>query len=75
MGRPEGQHSSGRVVSAQRVRDSGQRVRVPVPGHEACAEPVIEVVRQGDVVVAIDITCPCGRSFRVVCDYGGTAEA
>jgi hypothetical protein len=63
------------VVSSQRVREAGGRAVVPVPGHEQCDEPVIELIRQGDVIQAIDITCPCGRRLRVLCDYQGTSES
>lgn len=59
-----------RVVPAGRVRDSGVRVKLSIPGHEAAAaEPVLEVIREGGVVRAIDILCSCGRRIRVVCDY------
>ncbi len=31
--------------------------------------PTIEVIREGDVVQAIDVTCACGETFRLWCSY------
>jgi hypothetical protein len=44
-------------------------VTVAVPGHEPRDQPLIELVREGDVVRAIDVTCPCGCRIRVLCEY------
>jgi hypothetical protein len=38
-------------------------------GTEAGDAPRIELVRNGDVVQAIDVTCSCGKSFRLWCSY------
>lgn len=72
MSSPEGRDSVASLVSVQRVRDAGGRVVVPVPGHEQCEQPTIELIREGSIVRAIDITCPCGRRLRVLCEYQGT---
>ena len=63
-----------RVVPAGQVRESGLRVKLAIPGHDALDEPILEVVRDGDVVRALDIICSCGQRIRVLCDYEGTAE-
>jgi hypothetical protein len=68
--REPGQH----VVPAGHVRESGLRVKLSVPGHGGLDEPILEVVREGDVVRALDIICSCGQRIRVLCDYEGTAE-
>lgn len=64
-----GQTSAVPVVSARRVRAESQRVAVPVPDHEGCDEPRIELVRDADGVRAIDVFCPCGRHLRILCDF------
>jgi hypothetical protein len=38
----------------------------------ACA-PQIELVRDGDVIRAIDVTCTCGQKIRLRCVYDGPA--
>jgi hypothetical protein len=68
---PEGLLKITRVVSAPAVRESEARVTIPVPGHECGEEPRVDLVREGDIVRAIDITCPCGRRVRVLCEYPG----
>lgn len=74
MDRPESGAPINRlVVPALQVRDSGERTRVTIPRHGHAEEPVIELVREGDVVRAIDITCSCGQRIRLLCDYGPTA--
>jgi hypothetical protein len=68
-------HDKGqRVVPAGRVRDSGLRVKLAIPGQETVEEPILEVVRDGDIVRALDIICSCGQRIRVLCDYEGTAD-
>ena len=74
MDRSDNQQKGQRVVPAGRVRDSGVRVRLTIPGHQARPEPKLEVVRDGDVIYALDITCSCGQHIRVLCDYEGVAE-
>jgi hypothetical protein len=69
MNAPDGFLTVTRVVSAPCVRDSDARVTVPVPGHACGPEPTVELIREGDAVRAIDITCPCGRRLRVLCEY------
>lgn len=38
--------------------------------HDAAAEPKVSLHREGDIVVAIEITCGCGRTTVLECDYG-----
>lgn len=70
--RPEG-HSPNKVIIPGRcVRLSGEAARVSVPGTPG-AEPRVELIRAGDVVQAIDVTCTCGQRIRIRCDYGKPA--
>ncbi|MBY0232933.1 MAG: hypothetical protein K2W96_26925 [Gemmataceae bacterium] len=73
MSAPEAVLKMSRVVSATCVREGEPRVTIPVPGHGCADEPRIELVREGEVVRAIDIACPCGRRLRVLCDFPGSA--
>lgn len=65
----EGLSACRHVIPAQCVRVSGEPARVPVPGVTESAEPKVELIRQGDVVQAIDITCSCGERIRLKCVY------
>jgi hypothetical protein len=57
------------VVPAARVRVTAEAVRVGPPRAAASAEPQVQVVRDGDLVRAIEVTCPCGACVRIVCEY------
>jgi hypothetical protein len=52
------------------VAEASAVVVVPRPAAAGC-EPRIEVVRDGDVIQAIDVTCACGRKMRLRCVYDG----
>lgn len=46
------------------------------PAHASAEEapssppPTISLIRDGDVVRAIEVTCPCGNTMVIECDYG-----
>lgn len=42
-------------------------VGVPAPAEEESSR--IEVIREGDYIRAIEVTCACGRKTRIRCDY------
>ncbi len=67
---------SPKVVPARKVLVEGGRAAVTIasPHARACA-PLVEVIRDGDVIQAIDVTCACGEKIRVRCDYAGTEPA
>jgi hypothetical protein len=56
------------VIPGLRVRVSKQAAPVG-PSAGALAEPSVEVVREGDVVRAIDVACGCGQHIRLLCVY------
>jgi hypothetical protein len=61
--------SGGWVIPAECVRMIPEPVRVgPPPPEGARAEPTIVVHRENDMVRAVDITCVCGRTYRIWCD-------
>jgi hypothetical protein len=65
----DGEQANRAVVPGRCVRVSAQTARVAVPGQAHACDPVVELVRDGDIVQAIDITCPCGRHIRLRCLY------
>lgn len=60
-----GQHA---VIPGPRVQVDGV-ARVPVPGAHTEAQPKVELIRAGNVIRAIDVTCTCGRRIRLRCNY------
>jgi hypothetical protein len=63
------QHRSQAIVPGQCVRITGETARVAIPGQNNSAAPTVELVRNGDIVQAIDVTCACGRRMRLRCVY------
>ena len=69
----------GTVVRGSSVRVSGDPARVGVPspaafipqagGAEKTTEPRIEIIKDGEVIQAIDIVCSCGQHIRLNCHY------
>jgi hypothetical protein len=69
----------GTVVRGSSVRVSGDPARVGVPGPAAFipqaggeskpSEPRIEIIKDGEVIQAIDIVCSCGQHIRLNCVY------
>src|SRR5262245_28217599 len=56
------------VIPGQGVRRSDETAPVLVP-RRAGVEPRVELIRSGDKIRAIDITCACGQRIRLRCDY------
>jgi hypothetical protein len=57
------------VVPEQQVRLDEESPKVAIPASACLDSPKIRLVQNGDIVQAIDVTCPCGQSFRLVCEY------
>ena len=57
------------VVPAECVRMTGETARVAAHLRGATCEPLVELIRDGDTVRAIDVTCTCGRRIRLRCVY------
>jgi hypothetical protein len=62
-------YGSRSVIPGRCVQVSGETARVGVPGAAAQSEPKVELIRQGDVIQAIDVTCTCGQRIRLRCVY------
>lgn len=59
------------LVPAGSVQLSPDAFPVGPPRHVQATEPRVELVREGDIVRAIDVTCECGRQLRLRCIYPG----
>jgi hypothetical protein len=62
-------HSSGKVIPAKRVRVVELATTSPSPHDDKLHEPQVTLVKDGDAVKAIIITCPCGKQTRLECEY------
>ena len=56
------------LVPSHRVRLARERTRVCPPGQPP-AEPQIILIRDGDVVRAIEVVCTCGKRTRMNCVF------
>jgi len=62
----------GGVVSGNNIRLSAEPAAVPTSRQVAAPtkpEPRIELIREGDVIQAIDVICSCGQRIRLKCNY------
>lgn len=50
------------------VTEDPVRVAAPQKGPDG-DEPQLEFIREGDVILAIEVTCGCGRKMRLLCQY------
>ncbi len=57
------------IIPGQRVVFSGEAARIQIPAEATSKEPHIELVRENDMIRAVDVTCSCGQRIRLVCDY------
>ena len=57
------------VVPSSRVRCIDEVAQVGVPHSTEHAPAKVELVKDGDIVQAIDVTCGCGQHIRVWCIY------
>jgi hypothetical protein len=66
-------HRHVRAVIPARVVRAAEVAGEAAPAEErrepAAAGPRVELVREGGVVRAIDVTCSCGERLRIVCEY------
>ena len=65
----KGEYQGRGVVPSQLVRLAAETAHIPIPGTTPPAEPRVELIRAGDVIQAIDVTCACGRKIRLRCTY------
>jgi hypothetical protein len=65
----DGEHRNHAIVPGQCVRITGETTRVRIPGQCTSPEPRVELIRNGELVEAIDVTCACGQRMRLRCVY------
>jgi len=69
------ENMSSKVIPAQRVRvhdgsKCGSAAWAALPESAAkLAEPKIHLLKDGNVVTAIEITCTCGAVIHLDCEY------
>lgn len=57
------------IIPSEQVRLSAEPVRVgPPPAQGEQREPTITVHRDNGMVRAVDLTCVCGRTYRLWCE-------
>ena len=68
--RIDGEQVNRGLVPGRKVLVSAEAAAVVIPRPEAhaCA-PKIDLIRDGDVIQAIDVTCGCGQRIRLRCVY------
>jgi hypothetical protein len=58
------------AMPAQAMASAGPGLNINVPGHaHGAASASVEVVKQGDKVVRLIVTCVCGERVEVECLY------
>ncbi len=57
------------VVPGPHVVASGRPAHVRIPAASSLKQPQLELIREGDWIRAIDVTCACGEKVRIVCEY------
>lgn len=62
------QTPTSRILSAEAVRVSRERVAVAAAKCEG--QPQVQTREQGGVIREIVVTCGCGKTIVVECDYG-----
>lgn len=60
---------SDAIVPSHRVVQTNEVARVGSSHVHGGAQPTVELIREGDVVKAIDVTCSCGEKIRIWCSY------
>ena len=66
----ETEEAAKNVIPGRLVRFSQETTRVGAPG--CCnvpGQPRVEMVREGDLLKAIDVICGCGQRMRLRCVY------
>jgi len=57
------------VIPASHIRMLGEPLPVGALRETPCPEPQVNVIRDGDVVRAIEVVCTCGKRIVLDCVY------
>ncbi len=67
---PRAHVPASNVIPASHIRLSGEPLTVCAPGgHDAADEPRVNLIRDGDVIRAIEVVCTCGKRVVLNCVY------
>jgi len=53
------------VIPNREVRMVAEPVRLRLPGQLPPAEPEVQLIRNGEEIEAIEVTCTCGKHIRL----------
>lgn len=67
--------SHSAVVPGSRVVRSAEVAHVGGRHEHHNLNPTVDLVMEGSVVRAIDVTCPCGQKIRLWCSYENQVES
>ena len=62
-------HAANNVIPASDIRVGSEPVALGIPNHEPGAEPRVNLIRDGNAVLAIEIVCSCGERIVLTCVY------
>lgn len=58
------------IISRDRIEaGQGESAVIPVGPSEEHPQPGVNVIRDGNIVRAIEVTCDCGKTTRIICNY------
>ena len=57
------------VLRGESVPEKREAIQVPIPNWDAGGVPGVKVNKENEVVRSIEITCSCGQTIQIVCDY------
>lgn len=57
------------IVPGHRVVQTSEVTKIGSPHAHPTASATVELLREGDIVKAIDVTCSCGEKIRIWCSY------
>ncbi len=58
------------IVRAERVQVTAEAVRIGMPKPaNPTGEPTLQLQREGDAIQTIQVTCSCGQTICIRCEY------
>lgn len=65
----ENQIRHGHVLPKQRILVGGGSAQIGIGQRDSPDSLAVNVIKNGTLIQAIEITCPCGKSVRLLCEY------
>ena len=57
----------GKIITEAHVREQASPRMIPTSSASEKKPPEIQVIRQGEEIEAIEVTCSCGEHIRLRC--------